>query len=123
MGALARSLALAGLVLLLMAQSIDAAGGWYLLQPPLTYKSGAAEDDPEAFANSKDAPMRRWYRKGAFDSAKECMGAREKLIREVEESFDRGRVLSARSKSFDRAALQSSNAAECVASDDRRLIQ
>ena len=49
-------------------------------------KKNATEDDPEFYRPGKDAPFSKWYRKGAFDSAKECMVARVNLIREEKAS-------------------------------------
>jgi len=122
MGALIHSVAGFGLLLLFLAQSIPAAGGWYLLEPPVMVKKNAQQDHPELFGPGADTPFKHWYRRGAFDSAKECMTAREKLIREGKARFE-GVKEYGFSKSFSRASLANVEAAECIASDDRRLTQ
>jgi len=54
--------------------------------------------------------------------AKECVAAREKLIREERASFELTKKwANAADKTFARVALSAMEAAECIASDDRRL--
>ena len=49
-------------------------GGWLLMQPPPTFRSGSAEPDNFDFG----APISRWWQKAAYDTAKDCEAAREK---------------------------------------------
>jgi hypothetical protein len=119
-----RSSVVAGLLTLLVAQSVAAAGGWYLLLPPVMIKQNTSMDDPALFQPGQDVSFSKWYRKGAFDSAKECMAAREQLVRDEQASVEmRLKGSDETGKRMARVERINADAAECIASDDRRLTQ
>jgi hypothetical protein len=111
-------------MLLAVAAEPCAAGGWYLLSPPLGFKKGATEDDGRAWVVTTDAPFSERYREGSFDTAKECMAERERrIVKERDDALVALSGRSARDRSMELAFIRASEAAECVASDDRRLLR
>jgi hypothetical protein len=114
-----------GLLASLSVVPVNAWAGWYLLEPPVFVKKDAKEDDPKGFVFATDAPLSQWYRKGVFDAAKECTAARAAYIEEQRTSLRQTVQYEKKALwlSFSRAALASAQASECVASDDRRLLQ
>ncbi len=58
-----RHILLATLCLLALAASAGASTGWYLMAPPFSNRTG------EPLADTTQ-PLRRWFQRGAFDSAK-----------------------------------------------------
>jgi hypothetical protein len=116
---------------------VDAACGWYLLQPPLLDKSPTEEEilrrspqwrgmskaelrDIIAMASlDRDAPLSRWSHDSSFDSADACEQARRRLIQnaasrepELRRTFLEG---------LPKLGTELATAARCIASDDLRL--
>jgi len=57
----------------------EASVSWYLLVPPAAY-------DPRShvYASVPDAPLRRWYHDGEYDSERACVEARTAKGREAQ---------------------------------------
>jgi len=117
---------------------VDAACGWYLLQPPLLEKTPTEEEilrqspqwrgmgkaelrDIIAMASLvRDAPLSKWTHETSFDTADACEQTRLRLIQsavsrepELRRSFPEG---------LPKLPTELATAARCIASDDRRLV-
>jgi hypothetical protein len=116
----------------LCAIHADAAGGWYLITPPTSFK--------QRFVNYQ-APLSHWDISHAFDTASECEIRRKT---EIDDSTERERKYNLLTEAQKEAAEESvdtsmkmppgtarwantainaawDTAAQCVASDDPRL--
>ena len=102
----------------------SAFGGWYLMEPPLLVKPGGNVKDQDRFRPAdRTWPMDKWYRNGAFDTAKECEAARAKLIEERREAMRAAQRVTPDVIGYERANLAIGESSECFASDDRRLLR
>jgi hypothetical protein len=99
-----RRILLALLCLLALATSAGASTGWYLMAPPFTNRTGEPVVDTAQ-------PLRRWFQRGAFDSAKTCTEA-------YEAEWRRAHSLAAPAPPATRNQV---NESLCIASDDLRL--
>ena len=93
-----------------------AAGGWYLLRPPVAPVSGGGEPVVS------DAPLREWDRVGAYDTAPACEAARRELLATFAPlTHDERKMLSPRQTGLVVVAGLAAARSRCVASDDAGL--
>lgn len=113
--------------IVLFAQSAFA--GWYLLQPQVMGKYDEQSRDVW-FAIPDDVPLGRWESIGVFDTAKECISAREQRLAKTTKDYDASKRLGEPDirkdgrltvYSVSRISLMAVEQSRCVASDDPRL--
>jgi len=115
--------------MVLCAAYANAAGGWYLMEPPIDHDHGKA---------LYEAPIAYWTQEGSFDSATQC----EKGLSENFQWFARAKPLSEKQQERSEADFDAmmkwapgtmrksrgmgqaaALAARCIASDDPRLAK
>jgi hypothetical protein len=107
----------ATVVLMLPLSPIEAAGGWYLLAPPL-------EEMPYVPSHPNNrinlgTPLSRWQHVRAFDSAAACEQMLEESVRVARQDFDKEFLKDPRK--YQATKSWSDLHARCVASNDPRL--
>ena len=101
-----------------------AAGGWYLMTPPL-------KDSPGSNVGIVDfeAPFRHWRTEGSYDAANDCRDAKARLMRQAQQTLTGTITLEGppdyteATKRNAREWVAIANAAVCVSTDDPRLGQ
>jgi hypothetical protein len=100
--------------------SIDAAGGWYLLSPPVVPDSRSMR-----LKVLWDAPLGAWEQQEAYDSAAACEAALLALQvqrwRKLQTIMDEMKKRHENILDLDLAPYDAMMALRCVASDDPRL--
>jgi hypothetical protein len=112
-------------LLIVLSATTASAGAWYLLEPPLSPKLHATDEDPRAWAHVTDAPFSHWYMRAAFETAKTCAAERGRVIKD-EQWVSRETPGTGENEwwqSFLRASHAAIEASECVAAGDRRMLR
>lgn len=103
---------LAPVLSVLLVPTTAAAGGWYLVTPPI-------HGDGDTVDVRVLGPLRDWTQRRAFDAAQECERARDQLMRAAEQSLGSSAHRRPFSPLVAKGIAESSSL--CVASDDPRL--
>ena len=93
--------------------------GWYLMMPPFI-RVGPDPRDPsrDRVVPDSDAPLRKWFWSGSFDSVDACQRSQEKEIAEMQ---TRSLAQPVPPAEIDRNVEMAFREARCIASDDPRL--